>query len=144
MYTINSFSISKLNNAEVTGFYINVQKAITTGDPTKLGLTEVMPNFGSTLQKLIDQVYTTTGSEFTAAMLEADVKRDQTYKRIRLRLQMVEVAEDSPAIKAVKDVVKTHLLAKYTSKVPQLPYQEESASCRASSSTSRTSSATKA
>jgi hypothetical protein len=60
-------------------------------------------------------------------MLEADVKRDQTYKRIRLRLQMVEVAEDNPSIKAVKDVVKTHLLAKYTSKVPQLPYQEESA-----------------
>ncbi len=127
MFTINTFSISKLNNAEVTGFYINVQKAITTGDPTKLGLAEVLPNFGSTLQKLIDQVYTTTGSEFTASMLEADLKRDQTYKRIRLRLQMVEVAEDSAAIKAVKDVVKTHLLAKYTSKVPQLPYQEESA-----------------
>ena len=130
MFTINTFSISKLNNAEVTGFYINVQKAITTGDPTKLGLTEVLPNFGSTLQKLIDQVYTTTGSEFTAAMLNADEKRDQTYKRIRLRLQMVEVAEDNPAIKAVKDVVKAHLLSKYTSKVPQLPYQEESAILR--------------
>ncbi len=127
MFTINTFSISKLNNAEVTGFYINVQKAITTNDPTKLGLVEVLPNFTSTLQKLIDQVYTTTGSEFTASMLEADVKRDQTYKRIRLRLQMVEVAEDSAAIKAVKDVVKAHLLSKYTSKVPQLPYQEESA-----------------
>ena len=127
MFTINTFSISKLNNAEYTGLMINIQKAITTNDPTKLGLTEVLPNFGTTLQKLIDQVYTTTGSEFTAAMLEADVKRDQTYKRIRLRLQMVEVAEDNPSIKAVKDVVKTHLLAKYTSKVPQLPYQEESA-----------------
>ena len=127
MFTINTFSISKLNNAEFTGFMINLQKAITTNDPTKLGLVEVLPNFGTTLQKLIDQVYTSTGSEFTAAMLEADVKRDQTYKRIRLRLQMVEVAEDNPSIKAVKDVVKTHLLAKYTSKVPQLPYQEESA-----------------
>ena len=127
MFTINTFSISKLNNAEYTGLMINVQKAITTNDPTKLGLVEVLPNFGTTLQKLIDQVYTTTGSEYTAAMLETDLKRDQTYKRIRLRLQMVEVAEDSAAIKAVKDVVKTHLLAKYTSKVPQLPYQEESA-----------------
>jgi hypothetical protein len=127
MFTINTFSISKLNNAEFTGFMINLQKAITTNDPTKLGLIEVLPNFGTTLQKLIDQVYTTTGSEYTAAMLETDLKRDQTYKRIRLRLQMVEVAEDSAAIKAVKDVVKTHLLAKYTSKVPQLPYQEESA-----------------
>jgi hypothetical protein len=130
MFTINPFSISKLNNAEYTGLMINVQKAITTNDPTKLGLAEVLPPFGTTLQKLIDQVYTTTGSEFTAAMLEADEKRDQTYKRIRLRLQMVEVAEDNPAIKAVKDVVKTHLLAKYTSKVPQLPYQEESAILR--------------
>ena len=127
MYTINNFSISKLNNAEYTGFMINVQKAVATSDTAKLGLTEVMPAYADTLQKLIDQVYTTTGSEFTAAMLEADVKRDQTYKRIRLRLQMVEVAEDNPSIKAVKDVVKTHLLAKYTSKVPQLPYQEESA-----------------
>ena len=130
MFTINTFSISKLNNAEFTGFMINLQKAITTNDPTKLGLIEVLPNFGTTLQKLIDQVYTTTGSEFTAAMLNADEKRDQTYKRIRLRLQMVEVAEDSAAIKAVKDVVKAHLLSKYTSKVPQLPYQEESAILR--------------
>ena len=109
---------------------INIQKAITTNDPTKLGLVEVLPNFGTTLQKLIDQVYTTSGSEFTAAMLNADDKRDQTYKRIRLRLMMVDVAEDNPAIKAVKDVVKAHLLSKYTSKVPQLPYQEESAILR--------------
>ena len=130
MFTINTFSISKLNNAEVTGFYINVQQAIMSGDPSKIGLTDVMEPYQNTLKKLIDQVYTTTGSEFTAAMLEADTKRDQTYKRIRLRLQMVEVAEDSPAIKAVKDVVKTHLLAKYTAKVPQLPYQEESAILR--------------
>ena len=130
MFTINPFSISKLNNAEYTGLMINIQKAITTNDPTKLGLVEVLPNFGSTLQKLIDQVYTTSGSEFTAAMLNADDKRDQTYKRIRLRLQMVEVAEDNPSIKAVKDVVKAHLLSKYTSKVPQLPYQEESAILR--------------
>ena len=130
MFTINPFSISKLNNAEYTGLMINIQKAITTNDPTKLGLVEVLPNFGTTLQKLIDQVYTTSGSEFTAAMLNADDKRDQTYKRIRLRLQMVEVAEDNPSIKAVKDVVKAHLLSKYTSKVPQLPYQEESAILR--------------
>ncbi len=71
MYTINNFSISKLNNAEYTGFMINVQKAVSTSDTAKLGLTEVMPSFADTLQKLIDQVYTTTGSEFTAAMLEA-------------------------------------------------------------------------
>ena len=127
MFLINSFSISKLNNAEITGYYINVQKAITSGDTPNLGLTEVLPAYQAKLQQLIDQVYTTTGSEYTAAMLAADIKRDQTFKRIRLRLQMVDVAEDNAAIKAVKDVVKTHLLAKYGAKVPQLPYQEESA-----------------
>ena len=127
MFTINSFSISKLNNAEITGFFINVRKAITMSDPTALGLTEVVTPYDDTLQRLIDQVYTTTGSQYTAAMLAADEKRDQTYKRIRLRLQMVDVAEDNAAIKAVKDIVKTHLLSKYGSKVPQLPYQEETA-----------------
>ena len=79
MFTINTFSISKLNNAEFTGFMINLQKAITTNDPTKLGLIEVLPNFGTTLQKLIDQVYTTTGSEYTEEMQETDLKREQSY-----------------------------------------------------------------
>ena len=47
MFTINTFSISKLNNAEVTGFYINVQKAITTADASKLGLSEVMTPYST-------------------------------------------------------------------------------------------------
>ena len=127
MVSINTFSISKLNNAEFTGFFLNLQKAMSDVDAALLGVQQLLPSYNTTLQKLIDQVYTTTGSEFTQAMLDADVKRDQTYKRIRLRLQMVDVAEDNAAIKAVKDVVKSHLLAKYTAKVPQLPYQEESA-----------------
>ncbi len=36
MFTINTFSLSQLNNAEVTAFYINVRKAIenaTAEDP---------------------------------------------------------------------------------------------------------------
>ena len=127
MFTINPFSISKLNNAEYTGLMINIQKAITTNDPSKLGLVEVLPNFGTTLQKLIDQVYTTSRSEFTAAMLNADDKRDQIYKRIRLRLQLVELADDDAPLSALRDTVKTHLLAKYGSSIPQLAYQEETA-----------------
>ena len=30
MYTINTFSISKLNNAEITGFFINLQRTMTS------------------------------------------------------------------------------------------------------------------
>ncbi len=127
MITINSFAISKLNNAEITAFYINLQKAINNSEAANLGLTAVIPLFDATLTKLVNQVYSTTGSEYTAAMKAADSKRDQIYKRIRLRLQMVDVAEDNEALNACKDVVKAHLLSQYGAIIPQLPYQEESA-----------------
>ena len=125
MFTINSFSISKLNNAEITAFFINVQRAMS--NPENLGVSDVTAAYDETLQKLIDQVYITAGSEFTAAMQSADFKRDQIYKRIRLRLQLVELADDDAPLSALRDTVKTHLLAKYGSSIPQLAYQEETA-----------------
>ena len=125
MFTINSFSISKLNNAEITAFFINVQRAMS--NPENLGVSDVSTTYDETLQKLIDQVYITAGSEFTAAMQSADFKRDQIYKRIRLRLQLVELADDDAPLSALRDTVKTHLLAKYGSSIPQLAYQEETA-----------------
>ena len=125
MFTINSFSISKLNNAEITAFFINVQRAMS--NPENLGVSDVTAAYDETLQKLIDQVYITAGSEFTAAMQSADFKRDQIYKRIRLRLQLVELADDNAPLSALRDTVKTHLLAKYGSSIPQLAYQEETA-----------------
>ncbi len=127
MYTINGFAISKLNNAEITAFYINLQKAINNSEAANLGLSAVTPLYDAALTKLINQVYSTTGSEYTAAMKAADSKRDQIYKRIRLRLQMVDVAEENEALNACKDAVKAHLLSQYGAIIPQLPYQEESA-----------------
>jgi len=127
MFTINTFSLSQLNNAEVTAFYINLKKAIENATAEGLGLTAVNTAFQATLQKLINQVYNTTGSEYTAAMQAADFKRDQIFKRIRLRLQLVEVADDSEDLTAIKDVVVAHLLKQYGSNIPMMPYQEESA-----------------
>ena len=125
MFSINSnFSISRLNNAEITAFYINVQKAITTDDPTKLGVVGILPAFGSKLQELIDRVYVSQGSEFTAAMKAADDRRCLIFRRIRLRLQMVEVAEQNEALLAIQDVVRTHLLSKYVATVTSKAYQE--------------------
>ena len=125
MFSINSnFSISRLNNAEITAFYINVQKAITTNDPTKLGVIGILPAFGSKLQELIDRVYVSQGSEFTAAMKAADDRRCLIFRRIRLRLQMVEVAEQNEALLAIQDVVRTHLLSKYVATVTSKAYQE--------------------
>ena len=125
MFSINSnFSITRLNNAEITAFYINVQKAITTNDPTKLGVVGILPAFGSKLQELIDRVYVSQGSEFTAAMKAADDRRCLIFRRIRLRLQMVEVAEQNEALLAIQDVVRTHLLSKYVATVTSKAYQE--------------------
>ena len=125
MFSINSnFSISRLNNAEITAFYINVQKAITTNDPSKLGVIGILPAFGSKLQELIDRVYVSQGSEFTAAMQAADDRRCLIFRRIRLRLQMVEVAEQNEALLAIQDVVRTHLLSKYVATVTSKAYQE--------------------
>ena len=125
MFSINSnFSISRLNNAEITAFYINVQKAITTNDPSKLGVIGILPAFGSKLQELIDRVYVSQGSEFTAAMKATDDRRCLIFRRIRLRLQMVEVAEQNEALLAIQDVVRTHLLSKYVATVTSKAYQE--------------------
>ena len=127
MFSINSnFSISRLNNAEITAFFMNVQKAIATSDPTKLGVTSILPAYGGKLQELIDRVYVSQGSEFTAAMKAADDRRCLIFRRIRLRLQMVEVAEQNEALLAIQDVVRTHLLSKYVATVTSKAYQERS------------------
>lgn len=125
MFSINSnFSISRLNNPEITAFFINVQKAITTNDATKLGVNEIMTAYQNKLQELIDRVYVSQGSEFTAAMKAADDRRCLIFRRIRLRLQMVEVAEQNEALLAIQDVVRTHLLTKYVASVTARAYQE--------------------
>lgn len=128
MILINSFSISRLNNAEITGFFINVEKLINDADTEKLGVAEsTITAYSQTLLKLIDQVYTTTGSAYTAEMKAADEKRDLIFKRIRLKLQAVDVAEEGSPLLDVADVVRVELLAKYNGRVPQMPYQEETA-----------------
>ena len=63
MIQINSnFSISRLNNPEITAFYINVQKAINTATPENLGIGEMYPAYNAKLQELIDRVYVSQGS----------------------------------------------------------------------------------
>ena len=106
---------------------INLQKAITTSDSTKLGLSTVLPSFGSTLQKLIDQVYNSNGSEFTAIMQEQDDRRIQIFRRIRLRLQVVLYAETNPQLIALQTTVQTHLLNKYATKISQMAYHAKTA-----------------
>ena len=57
-------------------------------------------------------------------MKAADDRRCLIFRRIRLRLQMVEVAEQNEALLAIQDVVRTHLLSKYVATVTSKAYQE--------------------
>ena len=125
MVSINSnFALSRLNNPEFTALFVNIQKAINTATPENLGIGELYPAYNAKLQELIDRVYVSQGSEFTAAMKAADDRRCLIFRRIRLRLQMVEVAEQNEALLACQEVVRTHLLTKYVANVTSRAYQE--------------------
>ncbi len=125
MVSINSnFALSRLNNPEFTALFVNMQKAINTATPENLGIGEMYPAYNAKLQELIDRVYVSQGSEFTAAMKAADDRRCLIFRRIRLRLQMVEVAEQNEALLACQEVVRTHLLTKYVANVTSRAYQE--------------------
>ena len=125
MVSINSnFALSRLNNPEFTALFVNVQNAINTATPENLGIGEMYPAYNAKLQELIDRVYVSQGSEFTAAMKAADDRRCLIFRRIRLRLQMVEVAEQNEALLACQEVVRTHLLTKYVANVTSRAYQE--------------------
>ena len=125
MVSINSnFALSRLNNPEFTALFVNIQKAINTATPENLGIGEMYPAYNAKLQELIDRVYVSQGSEFTAAMKAADDRRCLIFRRIRLRLQMVEVAEQNEALLACQEVVRTHLLTKYVANVTSRAYQE--------------------
>ena len=125
MFQISSnFSITRLNNAELVAFFINFRKAVNTSTPENLGIEGQMSAFNTKLDELVDRVYVTTASEYTAAMRAADEKRCLIFRRIRLRLQMVEVADPSSPLVALQEVVRTHLLSKYVSTVVSRAYQE--------------------
>ena len=128
LYTLNTFSLSRLNNQEFVGLMINIQKVLTDANRENLGLeSSVLSQYNTTLQKLMDQVYCSTASPFTQQMKAADEKRGLIYRRIRLKLQTVDYLEEGSRMAKYADLVKTDILGKYTGNVPQLPYQEETA-----------------
>ena len=120
----SNFSITRLNNAELVAFFINFRKAVNTSTPESLGIEGQMSAFNTKLDELVDRVYVTTASEYTAAMRAADEKRCLIFRRIRLRLQMVEVADPNSPLVALQDMVRAHLLSKYVSTVVSRAYQE--------------------
>lgn len=128
MITVNTFSISRLNNQEFAGLMLNMQHLMLEGDRETLGIpASVFVNFNKTLQLLVDQVYSTGQNQLTAAIRQADEVRSLLYRKMRLKLMTVEVAEAGSPLLAMRDTVSGEILTKYGARVHQLPYQEKTA-----------------
>ena len=128
MYFVNSFALSKLNNAEFVGYCVNLSNLIERAEASKLGLeAELVSQFTAVKQKLIDQVYSTAGSQFTAEMKAADIKRDKIYKRIQLKIQIICEAEEGSQMLQFKDRLEASILSKYNYAVMTMAQQAESA-----------------
>ena len=128
MQTVNNLSLQRFNNRECTAFFLNVQKILTDANRENLGVDATfLSQYNTLLQKLMDQVYTTTGSQYTTQMKAADEKRGIIFRRVRLKLQAVEFGEEGSRLVKMADKVRSEILSKYGSGIPQMPMQEETA-----------------
>ena len=125
MFSISPFALSRLNNAEFVGFFINFNQLVEKTGSEKLGLDSGdMQNFAELLKKLQDQVRYSPSSALTASMVAANDKRCQIFKRINYHLKAVQLAEENTDLLACRDVVETQLLKPYPLGIVRLPYQE--------------------
>ena len=128
MFQIHNFPLYKLNNAEFLALQVNISRLMSEFNNQSLGITaELKQSYDTQLQTMTDQVYTTLGSEHTAKMQEADVRRTAIYKRILTKLQVVNYAENDRDLNAVKDTVKQIFLGKYKMQVGSIAQQERTA-----------------
>ena len=128
IYSIKNFALSRLNNQEFLAFGINFQKALTDANRENLTVeASTLSQYNTLLQQMMDQVYTTQASQFTADMKAANTKRDVIYKRLRMKLQAGEYAEVGSRLLKYSEVLKTDLLGKYLGSVTTLAQQEKTA-----------------
>ena len=128
MFTINSFSLAKLNNAEFVGYCVNLGNLIERAEATKLGLEAgLMSEFTDVKQKLIDQVYNAQGSAFTAEMNASETKRDMLTRQLFLHLQIIIYAEPGSMMLQFKPRIQSQILTKYSTRILSMAQQEESA-----------------
>ena len=111
MFTINNFSLQKLNSAEFVGLTINLANLIERSEASKLGLdSEVMSNFLEVKQKLTDQVRASNASLQTIELDKANKKRSNLFKKIIYRLKGIELMEGNSSLDSLIPAVQVHLL----------------------------------
>ena len=125
MFSINSFSVNRLNNAEFVGLMINLSNLIERSEASKLGLDQTLvTNFDAKKQQLIDQVRVSAASELTVEMNAAHEKRIRQFKLVNYTLRKVEVAPKGSSILQFADRVSTLILKPYPLSITRLPQQE--------------------
>ncbi len=125
MFTISTFSLSKLNSAEFVGLTINLANLIERCEAAKLGLdSEVMSSFVEVKQKLSDQVRASNASLLTVELDKANKKRSSIFKRIIYRLKGVELMEGNSSLDSLIPAVQVHLLRPYGLSITRMPMQE--------------------
>lgn len=125
---INLFSLARLNNQEVAALHGNVLKLLSASDLASLGLTQQqVSEYEAKARLLTDQVYTSTASEHTPVMHDADNRRNIIGKRILVKMSVVNVAEDGSELQKIAPKVQSEILSKYGTKMLALPMQEKTA-----------------
>lgn len=128
MNTIESFNFGRLSNTEFTAFCVNIQKVIGEINIQNLGITiDQKAVFDEQLKILIDRVYYSRASEYTAQMNESDSRRIDVYRRILAKLGCVQYCEDDRDLKQLKDLVTVNFLSKYKLSVVNIAQQERTA-----------------
>jgi len=125
MYSISTFSVNRLNNAEFVGFFINLANLIEKCEATKLGLdASLVTDFVAKKQQLVDQVRISAASEMTAKLNAANDKRIRMFKLVNYTLRKTEVDDRGGSMTALCEKVQTLILKVYTLAILRLPQQE--------------------
>ena len=125
---LTSVDMKKFKHAEHVAFHSNVRDIINAATASKIGLaTGIFNPYLQAITQEQDIVNKAAGSSITQEMEKADAERDNVYRRIRRKLEVAKY--ENPASEAFKawDVIEKHLLTPYSSNVPHLAMQEETA-----------------
>ena len=124
---IDSIVLTKLRNAEHVQFHTNVRNVINTEGAETMGMSQaVFMPYLQAIAKEQDIVNRTVASAYTREMEDADKKRISMFRRVRRKLELVNLAEPEEVdLISAQNIVNAALLGKYPSTTVNLAYQEK-------------------
>lgn len=124
---IDFIVLSKLRNAEHVQFHSNARDIVNSVGVSAMGMAPaVLSPYVQAITKEQDIVNRTVASAYTKEMEDADKKRISMFRRVRRKLELVNLAEpDETVLISAQNVVNAALLGKYPSTTVNLAYQEK-------------------